>query len=83
MSKRLKDAINYSELYMKRKAGLQKYKDNVYGEKSKKALGFPIAIYSNWQAHWTLDDEHLGILNPVYAPEPEPIEIVFPDKEDE
>ena len=61
MSKRLKDAINYSDLYMKRKASLQKYKDNVFGEKSKKALGFPSTIYRNWQAHWTLDDEKLGI----------------------
>ena len=70
MSNRLKEAPDYALLYMKRKDRLSLYKQNVLSDKSKKALGFPLAIYSNWEASWTLDDEHLGILDPRFAPEP-------------
>ena len=76
MSKRLKDAIDFSELYMKRKDRLEAYKNNVLSEKSKAALGFPSIIYQNWQAHWTLDDEHLGVLLPQDQPKDEPIDEV-------
>ena len=62
MSERLKHAVDYSELYMKRKDRLVAYKEGQLGEKCKKALGFPSTIYQNWQAHWTLDDEHLGVI---------------------
>ena len=57
MSKKLKDADNYEELFMKRKERLVKYKEGSLGPKAKKFLGFPQKVYQNWEAHWTLDDE--------------------------
>lgn len=62
MSERLKHTIDFSELYMKRKERLTDYKEGKLGEKTKAWLGFPSKIYQNWQAHWTLDDEHLGVI---------------------
>jgi len=62
MSKRLKDAPDYEELYMKRKERLVDYKEGKLGEKTKAWLGFPSTIYQNWQAHWTTDDEELGVI---------------------
>ncbi len=73
--KRLKDADDFHDLYMKRKDRLEAYKNNVLGEKAKKALGFPSIIYGNWQAHWTLDDELIGIPDIRFHPKEEKTEV--------